>query len=52
MAKMTLVISDELEKRFRETVFKVKGMKKGNIQFCVEEALEAWIKEKNKQRGK
>ena len=51
MGKMTLVISDELEERFREAIFKVKGMRRGNIQSAIEEAIELWIKEKSKQRG-
>lgn len=47
---MTLVIDEGLEKRFREVVFKDKGMKRGNISLSIEEALEMWIKEKSKQQ--
>jgi len=50
---MTLVIDEELEKRFREAVFKDKGMKRGNISLCLEEALEMWIEKKaRQQKGK
>jgi hypothetical protein len=39
-----LTIDDNLEKRFREEVFKRFGMKKGNIQVAIEEAIETWIR--------
>lgn len=54
MTKMTVVISDELEKKFKEEIFKDKGMKRGNIQEAVEEAIELWIAEKlaEKEREK
>jgi len=45
MAKINLVLSDKLEKEFREEVFKRYGMKKGNIRKAVEEALKKWIQE-------
>jgi len=44
MGKVTLTLNDELEKRFREEVFKRLGMKKGNMQAAIEEAIEQWIK--------
>ncbi len=43
MGKMNVVLSDELEEKFRNAVFQVKGMKKGNISEALEEALEEWI---------
>jgi hypothetical protein len=46
MGKLTLTLNDELEKRFRDEVFKRFGMKKGNMQIAIEEAIEAWIKTK------
>jgi len=49
MGKMTLVVKDDLEERFRKAVFEYKGMRKGNIQTCIEEAIELWIKEKAKE---
>jgi len=44
LGKLTLTIQDELEKHFREEVFKRLGMKKGNIQVAIEEAIELWIR--------
>jgi hypothetical protein len=44
MAKLNLVIRDDLDTMFREEVFKRKGMKKGNLTESVEEALELWLK--------
>jgi hypothetical protein len=46
MGKLTLTLNDELEKRFRDEVFKRLGMKKGNIQIAIEEAIEFWIRSK------
>jgi len=44
LGKINLAIDDGLEKRFREEVFKRLGMKKGNIQQAIEEAIELWIR--------
>lgn len=44
MGKINLVVSDKLEKEFREAVFKKYGMKRGNITKATEEALKDWIK--------
>jgi hypothetical protein len=53
MARINLVLNDELEKEFRDAVYRSKGMKKGNIQIAVEEAIEEWIeKQDKKQKGK
>lgn len=46
MGKINLSIDDALEKRFREEVFKRYGMKKGNIQQAIEEAIQVWIRAK------
>ena len=43
--KLTILIKDELDERFREAVFKRKGMRRGNLTQAVEEALEKWIRE-------
>jgi hypothetical protein len=43
MGKMNVVISDELEGRFRKAVGYYMGLKKGNISKALEEALELWI---------
>jgi len=41
--KLNLVMSVELEKKFRETIFKKYGMKRGNITKAIEEAIKDWI---------
>lgn len=46
MGKLTLTLNDELEKRFRDEIYKRLGMKKGNMQSAIEEAIEQWIKGK------
>ena len=43
--KLTVLIDDKLDESFRETVFKKKGMHKGNITEAIEEAIELWIEE-------
>jgi metal-responsive CopG/Arc/MetJ family transcriptional regulator len=43
MAKINLIISDKLEKEFREAIFKKYGMKRGNLSKAVEEAIKEWI---------
>jgi len=50
MARMNIVVSDRLEKKFRETVFRKYGMKKGNIAKAAEEAMDEWIKLQKKKR--
>lgn len=43
MGSIKIILSDELEKKFREEVFKRFGMKKGNITLAIEEAIKDWI---------
>ena len=42
--RIDVYLDEELEKKFKEQVFKRKGMKKGNISEAVQEALLLWIK--------
>jgi hypothetical protein len=42
--RLNLVVDEELEQKFRRAVFERYGMKKGNIQKAVEEALQEWMK--------
>ena len=48
MGKMNIVLDDETERKFREAVFKAKGMKKGNISKALEEAIEQWMTATNR----
>lgn len=50
VGKLNISLSDELEEKFREVVFKKFGMKKGNINKAFEEAIDDWIK-KNKSEN-
>lgn len=52
MGNIKVILPDDLERKFREEVFKSKGMKKGNITFAIEEAIQLWINsEKEKRSG-
>jgi len=44
MGKVNLTINDDLEEAFRETAYKVKGMKKGFLTEATEEAISVWLK--------
>jgi hypothetical protein len=43
--KLTVLIDDKLDARFREAVFKKKGMHRGNITEAIEEAINCWIRD-------
>lgn len=43
MGKLNVKIKEEIDKKFREEVFKRKGMRKGNITEAIEEAMLLWI---------
>jgi metal-responsive CopG/Arc/MetJ family transcriptional regulator len=45
MGKVTLVLDDKLEERFREAIFKSKGMRRGNMSEAFQEAIETWIRD-------
>jgi hypothetical protein len=49
MARITITLNDQLDKKLRETVAQTIGFKKGNLQVAIEEALEDWIKERRKK---
>lgn len=44
MGRIDIILSEDLEEKFRETVYKKYGMKRGNLTEAVHEAIEAWIK--------
>lgn len=44
--KLTVLLDDELDRKFREAVFKAKGLRRGSITEAIEEAIELWIMEK------
>lgn len=46
MARLNFVLSDDLEQKFRKTVAQRLGMKKGNMQKAIEEAINMWISQK------
>lgn len=48
--KLTVLIKDELDEKFRDTVYKSKGMHKGNITEAIEEAIECWIEKQEKRK--
>jgi hypothetical protein len=48
--KMTVVIEDDLDERFREAIFKSKGLHKGNITEAIEEAIDLWIEKQMKEK--
>jgi hypothetical protein len=50
MARINLILRDELEEEFRNMVFRKYGLKKGNIAKAVEEAINLWIENEKKRR--
>jgi Arc/MetJ-type ribon-helix-helix transcriptional regulator len=50
MGRIDVILEDDFEKKFRETVFKRYGMKRGNMSEAIKAALELWMtQEKTKQ---
>ena len=43
MGKLNVKVQDGIDTRFREEIFKRKGMKKGNLTKALEEAILLWI---------
>ena len=54
MGRLNLSVNDDVESKFRNAVFKKKGMKKGNLTQSLEEAMLMWINVPNadKEEGK
>jgi len=51
MGNIKVILPDDLEQKFREEVFKSKGMKKGNITLAIEEAIQLWIDSEKEKRS-
>ncbi|MFC2143066.1 hypothetical protein ACFLQN_01560 [Candidatus Aenigmatarchaeota archaeon] len=49
MGRLDIVISDDIEKKFRDEIVKRLGFKKGNISIAIEDAIKDWL---NKKSGK
>ncbi len=49
MGRILAKIDDELEERFRITVLKVKGKKRGALSEAVEEAIRLWLEKYGSQ---
>jgi len=49
--KILIVIPNDLDKRFREAVFKRYGMRKGYISKAVCDAIELWLEENDADEG-
>jgi hypothetical protein len=43
MGRIVITISNDLEKRFRDVVYKRYGLRRGSLKKAIEEALELWI---------
>jgi hypothetical protein len=43
MARINLVIDDELDEQFRREVAKRLGMRKGNLKIAIEQAIAMWM---------
>jgi hypothetical protein len=50
--KITVLINDDLDEKFRNAVFQTKGMHKGNLTEAIEEAMEGWIEKQEKREKK
>jgi hypothetical protein len=50
MARIDIIIPDDLEQRFREEVFKRLGMKRGNMTLAIQEAIEQCIEKGDEKK--
>ena len=46
----TVNVGEELDRRFRETVFKVKGYRRGVLKEALEEAIRLWLEKYESQK--
>lgn len=45
MGRIDIMLPDDLEERLRDTVFRRKGMRKGNLKEAINEAITLWIEQ-------
>lgn len=45
MGRIDIMLPDDLEERLRGTVFRRKGMRKGNLKEAINEAITLWIEQ-------
>ncbi len=50
MARLDIILPDDLEKEFRNEVFRAYGMKKGNISLAIESAIKLWLEKQQRSR--
>ena len=50
MGRMLITIDDELEERFRKTVARIYGVRKGAISKAIEEAIKLWLEKYKNQK--
>jgi metal-responsive CopG/Arc/MetJ family transcriptional regulator len=43
MGKLTITLDDTLEKRFRDTIGRIKGYHRGSLSEALTEAITDWI---------
>jgi hypothetical protein len=48
-ARLYLTIPEDLDRKFRDEIAKRLGMRRGNLQIAIEEAIELWLKSKKRQ---
>lgn len=50
MGTLRVTIPEELDRQFREAIFRARGMRRGNITVAMQEAIEMWILAQEKKR--
>ena len=49
MGTITVIVNDEIEKEFRETVKELEGSRKGYLGKAITEAMYKWVNEKRQK---
>lgn len=52
MGRVDIRLPDNLEKKFRQEIFRRKGMKKGNLTESITEAILLWMNDNETDEGK